>query len=261
MAGKSDRSTGNSYQAKILRKQLPNDIEQTGRALGIAHWQFETANRLSSDGKWIKDVDCSQPNSPFELMKHNKELHMNTCTQVKQHAVKLALLSAFAIGAASTVSSAAAVVTNSADAATAATVVKPITITSTSGLVFGTIAPNSSGDAGTITVATNGARTSATQQLLSGGDASQAAHFTIEGEGTSTYTITHSATDLTGAGAPMTLALISSATATAATTGTVSSGTLSAGTQSLYIGGKLTVGANQVAGVYTGAITATVNYN
>jgi hypothetical protein len=51
MGGKSDQSTGDSYQAKILWEQLPIDIEQIGRALRVAHWQFETANSLSCDGK------------------------------------------------------------------------------------------------------------------------------------------------------------------------------------------------------------------
>jgi len=33
------------------------------------------------------------------------------------------------------------------------------------------------------------------------------------------------------------------------------------GTQSIYLGGSIAVAAGQVAGVYTGNITATVSYN
>jgi hypothetical protein len=207
------------------------------------------------------DVDCSQPNSPFELMKHNKELHMNTCTQVKQHAVKLALLSAFAIGAASTMGSAAA-----ADgvAATAASIVLPIGISSTRALSFGRIV--STGTAGTVLINTSGARTTGGGggALLVAGATPSSARFNITGQASSNYSITYDNTVLTSGLNNMTLtAAVSDFTGGGGALGTVSDGQLSAdlGLQSLYIGGTLSVAINQPAGEYAGTITATVNYN
>jgi spore coat protein U-like protein len=59
----------------------------------------------------------------------------------------------------------------------------------------------------------------------------------------------------------MALARISDLTAGDATSGEVTSGTLTGGAQSIYLGGTLTVGETQVAGAYTGSVTATVEYN
>jgi len=41
----------------------------------------------------------------------------------------------------------------------------------------------------------------------------------------------------------------------------VTTGTLTAGAQTIYVGGVLTVAANQPAGTYTGTVSATVEYN
>jgi hypothetical protein len=60
----------------------------------------------------------------------------------------------------------------------------------------------------------------------------------------------------------MALTQISDLTGAGGASTTVTSGTLSAGgTQSLFLGGTLAVAANQVAGAYSGAISATVDYN
>jgi len=54
---------------------------------------------------------------------------------------------------------------------------------------------------------------------------------------------------------------VSDLTASAITSGTVSTGTLTGGAQSIFVGGVLTVAANQPAGTYGGTVVATVNYN
>ena len=67
---------------------------------------------------------------------------------------------------------------------------------------------------------------------------------------------------LTGAGTPMALTQVSDLTGAGGAASLIATGTLSAGgPQSIYIGGTLAVGANQVAGAYTGTISATVDYN
>jgi spore coat protein U-like protein len=59
----------------------------------------------------------------------------------------------------------------------------------------------------------------------------------------------------------MAFTAISDTSASAITTGTVATGTLTGGAQTIYVGGALTVGANQVAGTYAGNINVAVDYN
>ena len=150
--------------------------------------------------------------------------------------------------------------TNTANAT--ATVVRPITVSSSTDLAFGNVVP--SGSIGTLTVAA-----SATPAPVAAGGVTQpgtqagtitAAVFDVAGEGSLTYSIT-----LPGAAA--TINGPSAATMTVDTfTSSIASGTLSgslgsAGTQSFYVGGKLHVGINQTAGNYTGTFSVTVAYN
>lgn len=151
-----------------------------------------------------------------------------------------------------------------ADATTTstATVIEPIAITKSVDLVFGKFAP---GAGGTVTVATDGSRTASGPILSTSGSSPTAAKFDITGDNDATYSITWSGvTELTHTDTVTTMALtrISDLTAAGTTSGEVSSGTLSStGTQSVYLGGKLTVGASQLAGDYSGNVTITVEYN
>jgi len=155
-----------------------------------------------------------------------------------------------------------------ADATTTstATVIAPIAITKSADLLFGKFAPDAAAS-GTVTVSTSGARTASGGAILSSvGPTPTAAKFDVTGDNDATYGITWSGdTELSdGASTPNTMALtkISDLTAGGAVTGEVASGTLgTGGTQSIYLGGVLEVGAAQVAGTYTGAVTATVEYN
>jgi hypothetical protein len=154
-----------------------------------------------------------------------------------------------------------------ADATTTstATVIAPIAITQSVDLLFGKFAPGAT--AGTVTVSTSGARTASGGAILSSvGSTPTAAKFDVTGDNDATYGITWTGdTELSdGASTPNTMALtkISDLTAGGAVTGEVASGTLgTGGTQSIYLGGVLDVGIAQVAGTYTGAVTATVEYN
>ncbi|NHZ87552.1 DUF4402 domain-containing protein [Massilia sp. CCM 8733] len=149
-----------------------------------------------------------------------------------------------------------------ATAVAGGTVVTPIAIAPAAPLAFGNFA---AAVGGTITVSTSGVR-SVSGVVGMNGAATTAARFDITGEPGSTYTITHSGsavlTNTGGAGETMALTKFSDLTAADATSGEATAGTLSAGgTQSLYVGGTLTVAANQVPGIYAGNVVATVEYN
>ncbi|MDO8301294.1 DUF4402 domain-containing protein [Lacisediminimonas sp.] len=184
----------------------------------------------------------------------------NEQSNFQQRAIKLALASIFAFGTTVSGYSFAA-----ADSTTATgTVVAPIAITKATDLVFGKFAP---GAGGTVTVSTSGTRTASGAILSTVGSSPTAAKFDVTGDNNATYSIAWGGvtalTNTTGVGAEtMALTRISDLTGGGATTGEVTTGTLSAsGAQSIYLGGVLTVAATQVAGVYTGNVTVTVEYN
>jgi hypothetical protein len=139
-------------------------------------------------------------------------------------------------------------------------VITPIAITKATDLSFGNIAAGVA--VGTVTVSPNGARAFAGGAVAAGGT-STAAKFDVTGQGTATYsiTVTGSATLSDGATHTMAFNTVSDVTASAITSGNVTAGALTAGAQSIFVGGVLSVGANQVAGTYTGTVTATVDYN
>ena len=191
-------------------------------------------------------------------MKSGKFLAFN------RRVLNAALASVVLLGSAGVVSNAYAA---SATSTATSTVIAPIGITAPVVLSFGKFAP---GAGGSVTISNSGARTGTGVILSSTSSTQTAARFDVTGEASTTYAITPSGvTALTGiSGAaltlPSTMALAKTSDPTGAnvTTGTVAAGTLSAGgTQSIYVGGTLTVGAAQPAGVYTGAVTVTVEYN
>jgi hypothetical protein len=113
-----------------------------------------------------------------------------------------------------------------------------------------------------VTIATDGARTKTGDVFLAGGATGTAAKFNVTGSGTLTYAITlTNDANLSDGTNTMAFTRVSDLTGGGATSGNVTSGALTAGAQSIYVGGVLTVGANQPAGNYTGNISATVDYN
>lgn len=178
--------------------------------------------------------------------------------------IKLALMAAIAVASVGLcASSQAAQASATATATASGTVVAPIAIAATANLAFGSLAP---GAGGNVTVSTSGVRAS-TGPILLGGAPSSAARFHITGQADSTYTITHSGTavltNTTGSGGEtMALTKFSDLTGANGTSGSATSGTLDIlGSQTLFVGGSIAVASNQVAGVYTGTVTATVEYN
>lgn len=141
----------------------------------------------------------------------------------------------------------------SASADAKSTVVAPIQIAKSADLAFGTFAAGATG--GTVAIATGGARSKTGGVTLLSTNTGGAAKFDVSGQGGLNYSISLVTSPLNGdGGGTMNFTAVSD----------IPSGTLSAGatgTQSFFVGGELTVAANQVAGEYTGSVTATVEYN
>ncbi|MGH8853252.1 MAG: DUF4402 domain-containing protein [Telluria sp.] len=145
-----------------------------------------------------------------------------------------------------------------ATATSSSTVVTPIAISKATDLAFGSFAAGAS--AGSVTVSTSAARTFTGGVVLMGGTIS-AAKFDVTGQNGLNYSIVFGGTtQLTSGSDTMAFATVSDLSGAGAVSGNVSSGTLGASGQSIYVGGVLTVAANQPAGSYSGSVTATVVY-
>jgi hypothetical protein len=183
---------------------------------------------------------------------------MNAAIFSRTNFRRAALVSVVALGALGASNGFAAEATTTSTA----TVIEPIAITKAADLVFGKFAP---GGGGTVTVATDGARTASGTILSAVGSSPTAAQFDVTGDADATYSIGWTGvsvlTDLVSS-ETMTLSKISNLIGGNTTSGEVATGTLSAGgAQSIYLGGTLTVGAAQAAGDYAGDVTVTVEYN
>ncbi len=140
---------------------------------------------------------------------------------------------------------------NAADATgdATATIVAPLTLTKTTDLGYGTIAPTAV--AGTVTMTVGGTRTGDANVELLSTDTGAVGEFAVTGEGTSTFSTTLDSTVLlTGTGTDMSSTLVDNAPTA-----------LTAGAATINVGGVLSVGANQTAGSYTGTFNMTVAYN
>jgi hypothetical protein len=142
-----------------------------------------------------------------------------------------------------------------------ATVVRPNTLVKTDDLDFGTLVSGTTG--GTVTInAVTGARTT------SGGTTPVGAGFQraqfqgtgglllITVSGSNSVTLTRAG----GGAAPMTATLVRAASTSGGGIALLGSTLLPSGVQTYYIGGTLTVPANQPEGDYSGTFTLTVNY-
>ena len=190
---------------------------------------------------------------------------MNTCISFKKSTRLFTLTSIAALGLLAASNSFAAVGTTSSTA----TVIVPISISTTTELVFGTFSP--SGTLGTLTISPNNNVTASDVLLSSVDNTRTAAKFAVKGSKAATYSIAWSAdnslTDSVGDGADMSLDLIAETgdgTAAVGTSGsdtTVATGKLTGDAQTLSLGAILHVAGDQVAGDYAGNVTATVEYN
>jgi hypothetical protein len=142
-----------------------------------------------------------------------------------------------------------------------ATVVRPNTLVKTEDLDFGTIISGTTG--GTVSVnAVTGARTSTGGATTVGNDAQRAQ---FQGTGGILLITVSGSTSVTlaragGGAAPMTATLVRAASTSGGGIALLGSTLLPSGVQTYYIGGTLTVPANQPEGDYSGTFTLTVNY-
>lgn len=142
-----------------------------------------------------------------------------------------------------------------------ATVVRPNTLVKTDDLDFGTIVSGTTG--GTVSVnAVTGARTTTGGSTAVGNDAQRAM---FQGSGGLLLITVSGSTSVTltrvgGGGTTMTASLVRAASTGGGGIALLGSTLLPSGVQTYYIGGTLTVPANQLEGDYTGTFTLTVNY-
>lgn len=166
-----------------------------------------------------------------------------------------ALTSAVVLGTLSAANVFAAAASDTAT--TSATVVTPITIVDAQNLNFGSF---SAGTGGTVVLTTGGVGSKTGDVVLTGGTRA-AARFTVSGQADASFSIGVADNNLTHTDTVTTMALVTTHDLDGASQNSPASGTLTLGTQTLYVGGTLTVGNAQTVGVYSGTITATVNYN
>ena len=142
-----------------------------------------------------------------------------------------------------------------------AAVVRPNTLIKTDDLDFGTLLSGPAGGSVTINPVTNG-RSAAGGATLVGNDGRRAVFqgtggiFLITVSGSTSVTLTRAG----GGAAAMTASLVRAATTSGGGIALLGATLLPRGVQTYFIGGTLTVPANQPAGDYSGTFTLTVNY-
>ena len=142
-----------------------------------------------------------------------------------------------------------------------AAVVRPNTLIKTDDLDFGTLVSGATGGTVTIDPVTN-ARTTGGGVTPVGPAAQRATFqgtggiFLITVSGSTSVTLTRAG----GAAAPMTANLVRAASTSGGGIALLGATLLPSGVQTYYIGGTLTVPANQPEGDYSGTFTLTVNY-
>lgn len=144
-----------------------------------------------------------------------------------------------------------------ANAAAAATIVTPIAITKDVDMNFGNIAVQSS-NGGTVVLATTGTRSQTGGVTLPATAGTvTAASFTVTGQEDYTYAITlpTSPVTITRGGGSETMTINNFVSDPSGT------GTLSGGSEVVNVGATLNVAAGQLAGLYSGTFSVTVNYN
>lgn len=183
-----------------------------------------------------------------------------------QSPLKLALLSALALGAVA--ASLPAFAANSATVNASATVVLPIALAKVGDISFGKFAPGTAPSL--VTVFTDGTRTAsggATGAFLLTG-AATVSTLNVTGEASTAYTVTYTPSGANVTNAALdTMAITYFSKKSTAADGTTAAGTFTAGTlsgagaESIIVGAQLAVPAGQPPGLYSGSILVSVDYD
>jgi len=141
------------------------------------------------------------------------------------------------------------------------TVIRPLTITKTADLKFGTVVRPGTGS-GSVAVSAAGARSVTGGVVgLSSGDTPAAAAFTVAGEGGQSVSVTIPATfSMANGSDTLTVTTTNSLTGSAATQ-TLSNALGSAGSLAFNVGGSVPVASTTATGAYTGTFTVSAAYN
>lgn len=153
-------------------------------------------------------------------------------------------------------------ITASDGAGAFATIIKPITLTKVDDLQFGVIAADADGGSVVVAAATGTATPSGVILYTAGNNAidPSAAFFNVTGEASYTYKITlPSSVTLTRDGGAETMSVGTFKTNTPSES-LVGNTFDEDGKASFKVGGTLTIGASQVAGLYAGTLSVTVDY-
>lgn len=141
------------------------------------------------------------------------------------------------------------------------TVIRPLTITKTSDMKFGTVVRPTTGS-GTVVLSAAGARSVTGGVVgLASGDTPVAAAFTVAGEGGQSVSITIPATFTMISGADSLTVTTSNNLTGSASAQTLSNALAAAGSLSFAVGGSVPISSTQTTGTYTGSFTVSAAYN
>jgi hypothetical protein len=141
------------------------------------------------------------------------------------------------------------------------TVIRPLTITKTADLKFGTVVRPSTGS-GTAVVSAAGARSVTGGVVgLASGDTPAAAAFTVAGEGGQSVSVTIPATFSMANGSDTLTVTTSNSLTGSAASQVLSNAMGAAGSLAFTVGGSVPVASTTTTGAYTGSFTVSAAYN
>lgn len=141
------------------------------------------------------------------------------------------------------------------------TVIRPLTLTKTADLKFGTVVRPATGS-GTAVISAAGARSVTGGVVgLSSGDAPAAAAFTVAGEGGQSVSVTVPASFSMANGTDTLVVTTSNSLTGSAASQTLSNALGSAGSLAFTVGGSVPVASTTATGAYTGTFTVSAAYN
>ncbi|CAN5346653.1 hypothetical protein BH10PSE1_BH10PSE1_21040 [soil metagenome] len=141
------------------------------------------------------------------------------------------------------------------------TVIRPITITKTSDMKFGTVVRPTTGS-GTVVLTAAGVRSvTGGVAALASGDTPVAAAFNVAGEGGQSVSITIPTTFTMTSGADSLTVTTSNNLTGSASAQTLSNALGAAGSLAFAVGGSVPISSTQTTGAYTGSFTVSAAYN